>query len=79
MFYHLSCLKSSPQNCDCLLHLVVMFHRRREVVDKIINVDTVDFVPEVSFESSESNVVSSKIMIDDRNSCDGFSIANIVY
>ena len=79
MFYHLSCLESSSQHCDSLLHLVIMFHRRREVVDEIINVDTVDFVSEVSFESSKCNVVSPKEMIDDGDSSDSFRVANIVY
>ena len=56
-----------------------MFHRRRELVDEIINVDTVDFVPEVSFESSKCNVVSPKEMIDDGDSSDSFRIADVVY
>ena len=56
-----------------------MFHRRREVVNQLINVDPVDFLPKVSFEGSKRNVVSSKEMIDDGDSPDSFRIADIVY
>ena len=39
---------------------------------------TVDFLPEGSFESSQSDLVSAEVVIDDGHGPDGFRITDIV-